>query len=280
MREPKICLIMIAETKTGFFRKNEVDMRYEHTVKGRFLERPNRFIAYVEVNGQRVICHVINTGRCRELLTSGCTVVLEFHPHAREMGRKTEFDLIAVYKGNLLINMDSQAPNRAALEWMENLSQKEPNDNALRMLQPFDPSGSIWLPRKIRREAVHKDSRFDLAFMLENQQTGALKPAFMEVKGVTLEENGIVRFPDAPTERGVKHLQGLSEAVSEGFEAFVLFVIQMEGVREFRPNDETHKAFGDALRAGARAGLHILAYDCEVKEASMKIRREVKISLS
>lgn len=96
---------MIAETKTGFFRKNEVDMRYEHTVKGRFLERPNRFIAYVEVNGQRVICHVKNTGRCRELLTSGCTVVLEFHPHAREMGRKTEFDLIAVYKGNLLINM-------------------------------------------------------------------------------------------------------------------------------------------------------------------------------
>ena len=107
MREPKICLIMIAETKTGFFRKNEVDMRYEHTVKGRFLERPNRFIAYVEVNGQRVICHVKNTGRCRELLTSGCTVVLEFHPHAREMGRKTEFDLIAVYKGNLLIFMYS-----------------------------------------------------------------------------------------------------------------------------------------------------------------------------
>ena len=271
---------MIAETKTGFFRKNEVDMRYEHTVKGRFLERPNRFIAYVEVNGQRVICHVKNTGRCRELLTSGCTVVLEFHPHAREMGRKTEFDLIAVYKGNLLINMDSQAPNRAALEWMENLSQKEPNDNALRMLQPFDPSGSIWLPRKIRREVVHKDSRFDLAFMLENQQTGALKPAFMEIKGVTLEENGIVRFPDAPTERGVKHLQGLSEAVAEGFEAFVLFVIQMEGVREFRPNDETHKACGAPLRAGARAGLHILAYDCEVEEASMKIRREVKISLS
>ncbi len=188
MREPKICLIMIAETKTGFFRKNEVDMRYEHTVKGRFLERPNRFIAYVDVNGQSVICHVKNTGRCRELLTSGCTVVLEFHPHAREMGRKTEFDLIAVYKGNLLINMDSQAPNRAALEWMENLSQKEPNDNALRMLQPFDPSGSIWLPCKIRREVVHKDSRFDLAFMLENQQTGALKPAFMEIKGVTLEE--------------------------------------------------------------------------------------------
>ena len=163
---------------------------------------------------------------------------------------------------------------------MENLSQKEPNDNALRMLQPFDPSGSIWLPRKIRREVVHKDSRFDLAFMLENQQTGALKPAFMEIKGVTLEENGIVRFPDAPTERGVKHLQGLSEAIAEGFEAFVLFVIQMEGVREFRPNDETHKAFGDALRAGTRAGLHILAYDCEVEEASMKIRREVKISLS
>ena len=255
-------------------------MRYEHTVTGRFLERPNRFIAYAEVNGQRVVCHVKNTGRCKELLTFGCTVILEFHPHAKEMGRKTEYDLIAVYKGALLINMDSQAPNRAALEWMEQLSQKKPEDEALQALRPFDSPEAVWLPRRIRREVVHGDSRFDLAFILENQQTGALKPAFMEVKGVTLEENGIVRFPDAPTERGVKHLQGLSEAVSEGFEAFVLFVIQMKGVREFRPNDETHRAFGDALRAGARAGLHILAYDCEVEKASMEIRREVKISLS
>ena len=261
MREPKICLIMIAETKTGFFRKNEVDMRYEHTVKGRFLERPNRFIAYVEVNGQRVICHVKNTGRCRELLTSGCTVVLEFHPHAREMGRKTEFDLIAVYKGNLLINMDSQAPNRAALEWMENLSQKEPNDNALRMLQPFDPSGSIWLPRKIRREVVHKDSRFDLAFMLENQQTGALKPAFMEIKGVTLEENGIVRFPDAPTERGAKHLLELAEAVEKGYESAVLFLVQMKGVSVFRPHEARDPKFAEALRKAAQAGVKVLAYD-------------------
>ena len=255
-------------------------MIYQHIKNGTFISRPNRFIAHVELEGQTVVCHVKNTGRCRELLIPGVKVILEYHPDAAAAGRKTEYDLIGVYKGGILINMDSQAPNRAALEWMENLSQKEPNDNALRMLQPFDPSGSIWLPRKIRREVVHKDSRFDLAFMLENQQTGALKPAFMEIKGVTLEENGIVRFPDAPTERGVKHLQGLSEAVAEGFEAFVLFVIQMEGVREFRPNDETHKAFGDALRAGARAGLHILAYDCEVEEASMKIRREVKISLS
>ena len=271
---------MIAETKTGLFRQNEVNMRYEHTVRGRFLERPNRFIAYVEINGQKVVCHVKNTGRCRELLTLGCTVILEFHPRAKEMGRKTEFDLIAVYKGDLLINMDSQAPNQAALEWIKQLAQKQPEDETLQALQPFDSSGAIWLPRSIRREVVHGDSRFDLAFTLENQKTKALKPAFMEVKGVTLEENGIVRFPDAPTERGVKHLQGLSRAALNGFEVFVLFVIQMKGVREFRPNDETHKAFGDALREGARAGLHILAYDCEVEEASMEIRREVKISLS
>ena len=252
-------------------------MKYENIEPGIFHSRPNRFIAKIEIQGKEETVHVKNTGRCRELLQPGACVYVE---RAGNPERKTKWDLIAVKKGERMINMDSQAPNRAALEWMENLSQKEPNDNALRMLQPFDPSGSIWLPRKIRREVVHKDSRFDLAFMLENQQTGALKPAFMEIKGVTLEENGIVRFPDAPTERGVKHLQGLSEAVAEGFEAFVLFVIQMEGVREFRPNDETHKAFGDALRAGARAGLHILAYDCEVEEASMKIRREVKISLS
>ena len=252
-------------------------MKYERIERATFLERPNRFIAYARIAGKQETIHVKNTGRCAELLVPEAEIFVQESDNPE---RKTKWDLIGVRKGNRLINMDSQAPNRAALEWMENLSQKEPNDNALRMLQPFDPSGSIWLPRKIRREVVHKDSRFDLAFMLENQQTGALKPAFMEIKGVTLEENGIVRFPDAPTERGVKHLQGLSEAVAEGFEAFVLFVIQMEGVREFRPNDETHKAFGDALRAGARAGLHILAYDCEVEEASMKIRREVKISLS
>ena len=165
MREPKICLIMIAETKTGFFRKNEVDMRYEHTVKGRFLERPNRFIAYVEVNGQRVICHVKNTGRCRELLTSGCTVVLEFHPHAREMGRKTEFDLIAVYKGNLLINMDSQIPNKVVEEWLR--------------------AGNLFLePVAVRPETTYGNSRFD--FYVESGE----KKAFIEVKGVTLEEDG------------------------------------------------------------------------------------------
>lgn len=271
---------MIAGTKTGRFRQNEVDMKYEHTVTGRFLERPNRFIAYVEVNGQSVVCHVKNTGRCKELLIPGCTVILEFHPRAKEMGRKTEFDLIAVYKGSLLINMDSQAPNRAAWEWMEQLSKKELPDPALQALQPFQSFDNLYLPREIRREVVYGDSRFDLAFTLENQKTGALKPAFMEVKGVTLEENGIVRFPDAPTERGVKHLQSLSHAALEGFEVFVLFVIQMKGVTEFCPNDETHRAFGDALRSGAEAGLHILAYDCETEEASMEIRTPVKVRLS
>ena len=280
MHEQGICLNMIAGAKTGASGKMEINMRYEHTVRGRFLERPNRFIAYVEIDGQKTVCHVKNTGRCKELLIPGCTVILEFHPRAKEMGRKTEFDLIAVYKGSLLINMDSQAPNRAAWEWLEQLSKKELPDPALQALQPFQAFGSLYLPREIRREVVHGDSRFDLAFTLENQKTGGLKPAFMEIKGVTLEENGIVRFPDAPTERGVKHLQGLSHAALEGFEVFVLFVIQMKGVTEFCPNDETHKAFGDALRSGAEAGLHILAYDCEVSEDSMKISSPVKVRLS
>lgn len=261
-------------------------MNYMHTVLGRFIERPNRFIAHVSVNGQPVICHVKNTGRCRELLIPGCLVVLEFHPDAKKTGRKTEFDLIAVYKGRRLINMDSQAPNQAAWEWITNLADTEVSNAAdedregLIALQPSIPLKGLYRPGNIRRERVHGDSRFDLSFTLENRETGDVKQAFMEVKGVTLEENGIVRFPDAPTQRGVKHLLGLSSAVSQGYEAFVLFVIQMEDVKEFHPNDETHRAFGDALRAGEEAGLHILAYDCQVKENSIKLRKPVNVLLS
>lgn len=261
-------------------------MNYKHTVLGRFIERPNRFIAHVMVNGQQVICHVKNTGRCRELLVPGCLVILEFHPDAKKLGRKTEFDLIAVYKGSRLINMDSQAPNQAAWEWIKRLADTELSDasdtdiNALMALQPFSPLKGLYRPGAIRREQVHGDSRFDLSFTLEHRETGDVKQAFMEIKGVTLEETGIVRFPDAPTQRGVKHLLGLTDAISQGYEAFVLFVIQMEDVKEFRPNDETHRAFGDALRAGAEAGLHILAYDCRVKEDSINLHRPVTVRLS
>ena len=205
-------------------------MTYEHIVAGTFISRPNRFIAHVETGNRTVVCHVKNTGRCRELLIPGVTVILEFHPDAVLSGRKTEYDLIGVYKNGLLINMDSQAPNKAAWEWLVSLGggqYTEKNHYPLGSYVPFD----------IRREATHGDSRFDLAFSLRNRDTKAVSPAFMEVKGVTLEENGLALFPDAPTKRGIKHLKGLIRAHEEGYEAYVLFVIQMKGILGFTPND-------------------------------------------
>ena len=242
-------------------------MTYDNIVTGTFLKRPNRFIAYVEVKGDVKTCHVKNTGRCQELLVPGCTVVLEFHPKAKEMKRKTEYDLIAVYKGNLLINMDSQAPNQAALEWIR---EKEAKGLSLE---------NVGIPTNIRREVTHGESRFDLAFELKDEVTGKTVPAFMEVKGVTLEKEGNVFFPDAPTIRGVKHLNGLIQAKKDGFETFLLLVIQMKGIRRFMPNDETHKAFGDTLREAREKGVRILAYDCLVTEDSMEIRDPVSVVL-
>lgn len=245
-------------------------MKYEHIVTGTFLSRPNRFIAHVEIDGRDVVCHVKNTGRCRELLIPGVRVVLEYHPDAALTGRKTEYDVIAVYKGGLLINMDSQAPNKAAWEWV--------HTNPGAVLGPFDRI------KAIRREVTHGDSRFDLAFTLscdgvEKESADSGIQAFMEVKGVTLEENGMVMFPDAPTERGVKHLHGLVKARQEGYEAYVLFVIQMGGVHGFKPNDTTHPAFGQALRAAAAAGVHVLARDCAVSPGSMDIGNPVPVIL-
>lgn len=241
-------------------------MHYDHIVTGRFKKRPNRFIAHVELDSQTVICHVKNTGRCRELLVPDAQVVLEYHPGWEAAGRKTAYDLIAVYKDKLLINMDSQAPNRAAWEWM----------NSKRCL-PYlaDPGSQILNPR---REVTHGDSRFDLAFTMKHAD-GSLTPAFMEVKGVTLEEEGVARFPDAPTERGIKHLMGLSAAVKEGYLAYVLFVIQMKGMKYFSPNDQTHPAFGAALREASQAGVRVLAMDCVVSPDSMEIDREVAVRL-
>lgn len=247
-------------------------MTYEHIVAGTFISRPNRFIAHAETGNRTVVCHVKNTGRCRELLIPGVTVILEFHPDAVLSGRKTEYDLIGVYKNGLLINMDSQAPNKAAWEWLVSLGggqYTEKNHYPLGSYVPFD----------IRREVTHGDSRFDLAFSLRNRDTKAVSPAFMEVKGVTLEENGLALFPDAPTKRGIKHLKGLIRAHEEGYEAYVLFVIQMKGIQGFTPNDITHPAFGETLRQAREAGVHVLAYDCLVNPDTMTVDSPVKVML-
>lgn len=227
-------------------------MLYQEIISGRFIKRPNRFIAHVEVEGNIEICHVKNTGRCRELLIPGATVYLE---KSHNPARKTKYSLIGVEKGNRLINMDSQAPNKVVYEWLKagNLT----------------PNATL-----IKPETKYKNSRFD--FYIETEK----EKIFMEVKGVTLEENGIVRFPDAPTERGLKHIEELKQAVKEGFEAYVFFVIQMKGVKYFTPNYETHKAFGDALTKAQEAGVHILAYDCEVTNDSLKIGEEVEVRLT
>ncbi len=230
-------------------------MRYEHVRKGIFRARPNRFAARVDIDGKEHMVHVKNTGRCRELLIPGATVLLEYHPDAKARGRKTEYSLVGVYKGKLLINMDSQAPNAAAREWLENGGFCRDTG---------------WRPENIRREVTYGQSRFDLAFTVEG------KPAFMEVKGVTLEWEGVALFPDAPTQRGVKHLEELTEAVENGFMAFVLFVIQMKGIHEFRPNEQMHKAFADALVRAREAGVKVLAYDCSVREDGFDVDQEVR----
>ena len=230
-------------------------MKYAHIEKGIFKERPNRFIARVEINGKEHTVHVKNTGRCRELLVPEAVVLLEYHPEAKDQGRKTEYSLVGVYKGELLINMDSQAPNTAAREWLEKGG--------------FEKASGM-RPEAVRREVTYGQSRFDLAFTADGRQ------AFMEVKGVTLEKDGVALFPDAPTERGVKHLEELAKAAGEGFLAYVLFVIQMKGVHEFRLNTEMHRAFGDALVRARKAGVKVLAYDCDVREDGFVIDQAVK----
>lgn len=227
-------------------------MRYQTVVPGRFISRPNRFIAHVEIDGAVQVCHVKNTGRCRELLTPGAAVYLE---RAANPARKTQYDLIAVDKNGLLINMDAQAPNKVFGEWAE--------------AGRFLPA-----PTRIRPEYTWEDSRFD--FLLEDGDG----PCFVEVKGVTLEEQGEVRFPDAPTQRGVKHLRGLMRAVEQGCRAAVFFVIQMKGAVCFRPNDATHPAFGQALREAAAAGVSVLAYDCRVTPDSLELDAPVPVQLS
>lgn len=232
-------------------------MRYHQVEKAVFLERPNRFVAYVDKEGHREVCHVKNTGRCRELLVPGAIVYLE---KSRNPNRKTAYDLIAVEKGGRLVNMDSQAPNQAAAEWLQNGG-------------PFGEQGFAEGDITVRPETRYGSSRFDLYARAGD------KEIFMEVKGVTLEENGIARFPDAPTERGVKHVRELMACRKDGYEAYLLFVIQMKEIRCFEPNDRIHPAFGAALREAWENGVHILAYDCLVTEDSMVIDRPVPVRL-
>ena len=224
-------------------------MKYERIEEGKFIERPNRFIAYVEIAGQKETVHVKNTGRCAELLQPGATVYVQ---KADNPERKTQWDLIGVKKGKRMINMDSQIPNKVVEEWI-----KKGN---------LFPDATL-----IKPETTYKQSRFDL-YIEEGE-----RKIFIEVKGVTLENDGVVKFPDAPTERGIKHLNELCEAVKDGYEAYVFFVIQMKGVKYFTPNIKTHAAFGDALRNAQKQGVHILAYDCKVTKDSIEIAQEVPV---
>lgn len=234
-------------------------MRYDAIVPGTFLARPNRFIARVETGGGTAVCHVKNTGRCRELLLPGSTVWLQdFGPE--HSGRKTRYDLIAVEKkrpgGPLLVNLDAQAPNRVFAEWAA--------------AGRFRPGLTL-----LRPETVREDSRFDFYY-----EAGDAARGFVEVKGVTLEEGGHARFPDAPTPRGVRHLEGLIRAAGAGFSAHVCFVVQMEGMTSFSPNDATHPAFGEALRRAAAAGVEVLALGCAVTPETLEISYPVPVVLT
>lgn len=230
-------------------------MKYKEVVKGFFKERPNRFIAKVEIDGNEETVHVKNTGRCKELLLENSVVYLSVSDNPL---RKTKYDLVAVEKktenGIILINMDSQAPNDMVAEWLK--------------------KGTLFSKNAIiKREVTFCKSRFD--FYVEDSNN----KAFIEVKGVTLENNGVALFPDAPTERGVKHIKELCSCVKMGYSAYIIFVIQLSGVNLFKPNDYTHKAFGDALRQAEKSGVSILAYDSIVTNDSVCINKPIMIEL-
>jgi len=218
------------------------NMIYENIRPAVFLDRPNRFIANIELAGKREICHVKNTGRCRELLISGAEIYVQ---EAKNPNRSTKYDLISVRKGKLLVNMDSSAPNKIFAEWLQ--------------------SGGISDVSLIKPEYKHGASRFD--FYVEAPG----KKILIEVKGVTLEENGIARFPDAPTERGLRHITELGESMRQGFDAMMVFIIQMEGMKLFTPNYDTHPEFGGALKLAENLGVKLLALDCRVTPDSLTL---------
>jgi sugar fermentation stimulation protein A len=229
-------------------------MKYSNIVKATFIERPNRFIARCEYNGEVITAHVRNTGRCRELFIPGAAVYLE---KADKAGRKTGFSVTGVEKGKRLVNIDSIAPNKVFREAVES-GLELPGLDTITLVRP---------------EKKFMDSRFDLYIETES------KKAFAEVKGVTLEENNIALFPDAPTERGVKHLKELAKAAAVGYEAYVVFIVQMKGVSSFSPNVKMHHQFGSELKKASEAGVHVLCYDCHVGEDFISLGDSVPVVL-
>jgi sugar fermentation stimulation protein A len=226
-------------------------MKYNNTQTAVFLSRPNRFVAEVLIDDKTEIVHVKNTGRCKELRIKGATVILEKSDNPK---RTTNYDLIPVYKGDRFINMDSYAPNKAFFEYLKSGKYIE----------------NITL---INPEKTFGNSRFDFYVETENRKI------FIEVKGVTLENNGVVMFPDAPTERGIKHLNELIKAKNDGYETHAVFVIQMENVEYFTPNYTTHLLFGETLKIAEKSGVVVKAFDCIVTENSLEINKEVKVIL-
>ena len=225
-------------------------MRYDHIREGRFLSRPNRFIVHVEVDGKVEVCHVKNTGRCRELLIPGTTVWID---ESDNPNRKTRFDLIAVDRGGMMVNMDSQAPNRLFAEWAKD--------------------GHLGTLDEIKAECRFGDSRFDFRLRQGEQLT------YVEVKGCTLEVEGEALFPDAPTERGVRHIRELMAAKAAGHRAILFIVIQMKSAKVFRPNRATHPAFADALQEAQAAGVEIMAWDCVVSPETVRIDQPIEVRI-
>lgn len=226
-------------------------MRYKEIQKAAFISRPNRFVALVSIDGKETAAHVKNTGRCRELLTEGAEVWLE---KSSNPDRKYQYSLVTVKKGDRMVNMDSQAPNKAVGEWLSE-------------------EGLFTDVKLIKPECKYGNSRFD--FYVEY----ADKKAFIEVKGVTLENDGVVSFPDAPTERGSKHLRELCECIKDGYEAYVIFVIQMKGVLYFTANACHDPVFARTLSQAHNEGVRVLAYDCLVTEDEMKIGDSVEVKI-
>ena len=231
-------------------------MKYNNIIEAKFIERPNRFIAYCDINGEIEKVHVKNTGRCKELLVKGSTVYLE---ESDNPNRKTKSSLISVIKNNRLINMDSQVTNKMVYESIK--------DKSL-ILPGFDEEITL-----IKPEKTYGNSRFDVYI------EGETKKAFIEIKGCTLEENNVVKFPDAKTERGVKHVKELIKAREDGYLAYIIIVIQMEDVLYFTPNVEMHKEFADVLKEAEEKGVNILAYDSKVNIDSIKLNKSVKVVL-
>lgn len=226
-------------------------IQYPNMVPGTFCARPNRFIARVQIAGCEEICHVKNTGRCKELLVPGARVYCQHHA---DPGRKTNWSLIAVEKGKRLINMDSQIPNKAAYDYV-------------------NQGGLGFIPDFLRGEKIYGDSRFDLYYEANGRK------GFVEVKGVTLEQDGIARFPDAPTQRGRKHLLELQAAAADGYDAWVLFVIQMSDIDHFEPNSATDPAFAEALRTVSQNGVRVKAVECAVTPDSLTLTKEVPVQI-